>query len=81
MRVEFVSIKRRILSSQDQVSKYLWRGSYRSVLGWICSKQVLFGVISKSASRNSNFSMIESFFSEFSLRKLELSSGAECRLS
>ena len=32
------------LSSQDQVSKYLWSGSYHSVLGWICSKQVLFGV-------------------------------------
>ena len=77
-----MSIKRRILSSQDQVSKYLWRGSYRSVLGWICSKQVLFGVISKSASRNSNFSMIdEKNDSFFSLRKLELSSGAECRLS
>ena len=59
MRVEFVSIKRRNLSSQDQVSKYLWSGSYLSVLGWICSKQVLFGVISKSVSRNNNFSMID----------------------
>ena len=59
MRVEFVSIKRRNLSSQDQVSKYLWSGSYRSVLGWICNKRVLFGVISKSVSRNNNFSMID----------------------
>ena len=59
MRVEFVSIKRRNLSSQDQVSKYLWSGSYRSVRGWICSKQVLFGVISKSVSRNNNFSVTD----------------------
>ena len=54
-----MSIKRRNLSSQDQVSKYLWSGSYRSVLGWISSKRVLFGVISKSVSRNNNFSMID----------------------
>ena len=54
MRVEIVFIKRRNLSSQGQVSKYLWSGSYRCVLGWICSKQVLFGVTSKSVSRNNN---------------------------
>ena len=54
-----MSIKRRNLSSQDQVLKYLWSGSYRSMVGWICSKQVLFGVTSKCVSRNSNFSMID----------------------
>ena len=54
-----MSIKRRNLSSQGQVSKYLWSGSHRSVLGWICSKQVLFGVIWQSVSRNNNFSMID----------------------
>ena len=54
-----MSIRRRNLSSQGQVSKYLWSGSYRSLLGWICSKQVLFGVTSKSVSRNNNFSMID----------------------
>ena len=54
-----MSIKRRNLSSQGQVSKYLWSGSYRSLLGWICSKQVLIGVTSKSVSRNNNFSMID----------------------
>ena len=59
MRVEIVFIKRRNLSSQGQVSSYLWSGSYRSVLGWICSKQLLLGVISKSMSRNNNFSLID----------------------
>ena len=59
MRVEIVSIKRRNQSFQGQVSNYSWSGSYRSVLGWICSKQVLFGVISQSVSRNNNFSMID----------------------
>ena len=54
-----MSIKRRNLSSQGQLSKYLWSGIYRSVLGWICSKQLLLGVISKSVSRNNNFSMID----------------------
>ena len=52
-------IKRRNLSSQGQVSRYLWSGSYRSVLGWICSKPLLLGVISKSVSRNNNFSLID----------------------
>ena len=54
-----MSIKRRNQSFQGQVSNYLWSGSYLSVLGWICSKQVLFGVISQSVSRNNNFSMID----------------------
>ena len=54
-----MSIKRRTQSFQGQVSNYLWSGSYLSVLGWICSKQVLFGVISQSVSRNNNFSMID----------------------
>ena len=54
-----MSIKRRNQSSQSLVSEYLWSDSYRSVLGWICSKQVLFGVISQSVSRNNNFSMID----------------------
>ena len=45
MRVEFVSKERRNLPSQDQESKYSWSGSFRSVLGWICSKQVSFGVL------------------------------------
>ena len=54
-----MSIKRRNQSFQGQVSNYSWSGSYRSVLGWICSTQVLFGVISQSVSRNNNFSMID----------------------
>ena len=66
--VEIVSIKRRNLSFRGQVSKYLWSGSYRSVLGWICSKQVLFGVISES---------VISVWSIVLLKK----TGAECRLS
>ena len=52
-------IKRRNLSSQSQVSKYFRSGSYRCVKGWICSKQLLLGVISKSVSRNNNCSMID----------------------
>ena len=54
-----MSIKRRNLSSQGLVLKHLWSGSYRSVLGWICSKQALFEVILKSLSWDYNFSMMD----------------------
>ena len=61
MGVEIVSIKRRNLASQGLVLKYLWSGSYRSVLGCINSKQALFGVILESVSWNNNFSVMDRF--------------------
>ena len=54
-----MSEKRRNLPSQDQVSKYSWNGSFHSVLGWICRKQVSFGFMWKSVSWSNNLSMID----------------------
>ena len=67
-----MSIKRRNQSFQGQVLNYSWCGSYRSVLGWICSKQVLVRSYIAIGESEQQFQYDRSFF-------LWMKTGAEFR--